>query len=117
MANLIVGRWGINPVDPPPFAWLQGAISTGALFVAVLILTTQRREDQLAGHRSQLILELLILNDRKIAKIIELIEEVRRDSPTIVDRVDGEAISMSTPSDTNAVLKAIKDVPEDELGL
>jgi uncharacterized membrane protein len=115
-ANLLAGRWGIRPLDLPPFAWLQVAISAGALFVAVLILTTQRREDQLAGHRLQLILELSILNDRKISKVIELIEEVRRDSPTIVDRVDGEANSMSTPSDTHAVLKAIKDVP-DKLGL
>lgn len=112
-ANLLVGRWGIRAIDQPPFAWLEGAISVGALFVAVLILTTQRREDQLAAHRSQLILELSILNDRKIAKIIELIEEVRRDSPAIVDRVDGEANSMSTPSDTQAVLKAIKYEPEE----
>ena len=99
--------------DPPPFAWLEGAISTASLMVAASIFITQRREDVLAGHRAQLLLELLIVNDRKIAKIIELIEEVRRDTPTIRDRVDGEAASMATPSDPHAVLQAIKDVVVD----
>jgi uncharacterized membrane protein len=110
--NLLAAHWGIKPLDAPPFAWLQMAASTSAIFVAVLILTTQRRADRLADHRSQLVLELVITTDRKISKIIELIEEQRRDSPTIANRVDGEAAIMSTPSDAHAVLKAIKDAPE-----
>ena len=85
MANLLAARLGHHPADPPPFVWLQGAITTAALFIAALILTTQRRQDQLADHRSQLILELTILNDQKSAKIIELLEEVRRDNPAIKD--------------------------------
>jgi uncharacterized membrane protein len=117
---LAVGLWiaansmamviGFKPADPPPFFWLQGAIATGALLVSTLILTTQRREDQLARHRSQLILEILLLNDQKISKTIELIEEVRRDSPAIMNRVDSQANAMATPSDAHAVLEAIKDV-------
>ena len=112
-ANLIAGWLGVRPFDPPPFSWLQSAASTGALLLAALILTTQRREDQLADHRAQLILELSILNDQKISKIIELLEEFRRDNPTILDRVDEQAIAMSTPSDTSAVLDAIKDIQGD----
>lgn len=112
VANLLAGSLGYRPPDPPPFTWLQGAITTAALFVAALILTTQRRQDQLAGHRSQLTLELTILNDQKSAKIIELLEEVRRDNPAIADRIDHQAIAMSTPSDTLAVLGAIKDIPD-----
>jgi hypothetical protein len=61
----------------------------------------------------QLILELAILNDQKTSKIIELLEEARRDNPAIVDRVDPEASAMSSPSDTHAVLDAIKVVHED----
>jgi uncharacterized membrane protein len=108
-ANLSVAGLGLRPVDPPPFSWLQGAASTGALLVAALILTTQRREDQLANHRAQLIMELSILNDRKISKIIELLEEGRRDNPALSDRVDNQATAMSTPSDAHAVMEAIKE--------
>ncbi len=106
--NLAAARLGYRPPDPPPFIWLQGATTIGTMFVAALILTTQRREDQLANHRSQLILELIIVNDQKNAKIIELLEEVRRDNPAIADRIDSQAAAMSAPSDTLAVLGAIK---------
>ncbi len=109
VGNLMGLRLGYAAIDPPPFVWLQGTITTGTLFIAVLILTTQRREDQLANHRLQLILELTILNDQRSSKIIELLEEVRRDNPAIFDRVDDEAAAMSVPSDTLAVLEAIKD--------
>jgi len=108
-ANLLAGALGAKPADPPPFVWLQGAVTTCALFVAALILTTQRREDQLARHRSQLILEILLLNDQKISKIVELIEEVRRDNPAILNRIDHQANAMAMPSDAHAVLEAIKD--------
>jgi len=108
-ANLLMAGLGFRPVDRPPFSLLQGAASTGALLVAALILTTQRREDQLANHRAQLIMELSILNDRKIAKIIELLEEGRRDNPALSDRVDSQATAMSTPSDAHAVMQAIKE--------
>lgn len=107
--NLAAMAAGLRPVDPPPFFWLDGCIAGAALYVAALILSTQRREDKLAGQRSRLILEFALLNDQKLSKLIELVEEVRRDNPMIVNRVDDEAEAMSTPSDHRAVLDAIKD--------
>ncbi len=112
LANLATLGLGFGPFDPPPFSWLQGAASTGALLMATLILTTQRREDQPANHRAQLILELTVVNDQKVSKIIELLEEYRRDNPAVSDRVDDAAAAMSTPSDTGAVLGAIKEIQE-----
>jgi uncharacterized membrane protein len=63
-ANLLASLSGLRPVDPPPFVWLQGALTTGALYVATLVLTTQRREEKLSSQREQLLLELAILNDK-----------------------------------------------------
>ena len=113
IANLVGPALGFRVLDPPPFAWLHIATAAGALVLAALILTSQRREDQLADHRAQLVLELSVANDQKIAKIVELIEESRRDNPNLANRVDVEADAMSTPSDTNAVLEAIKELRED----
>lgn len=112
VANLIATRLGVPPTDPPPFPWLQGAASAGALLLAALILTTQRREDQLASHHAQLVLELSILNDQKVSKIIELLEAYRRDNPAVSDRMDEAATAMSTPSDTQAVSGAIKEIQD-----
>ncbi len=77
--------------------------------MTVMILSTQRREDELAGHREQLTLQLAILGDQKAAKIIELLEELRRDHPSIHDRVDHDANAMSKPADPEAVFDAIKE--------
>ena len=108
--NLWLVHIGVVPLDPPPFAGLQSALAVGGFLMVALILTTQRREDQLAGHRAQMILELSVTNDQKISKVIELLEESRRDNPALRDRDDGQAAAMSTPADTRAVLEAIKDV-------
>jgi uncharacterized membrane protein len=106
--NLGVAAAGYLPIDPPPFSWLGDVASVLSLFVTVLILTTQRRADLLAQHREQLTLELAILNEQKTAKVIELLEELRRDTPMIVDRVDKEAEEMAKPADPQSVLDAIK---------
>jgi uncharacterized membrane protein len=110
---LAIGR---RPFDAPPFAWLENLATLAALYVTILILSTQRREDELAGHREQLTLELAILGDQKAAKIIELLEEIRRDHPALRDRVDRDASAMSTPADPQAVLNAIKVSQEDRIG-
>jgi uncharacterized membrane protein len=107
-ANIAAGVFGLRQPDPPPFAWLQGAISTGALYMAALILTTQRSQDRLATHREHLTLELAIITDQKVAKIIELLEELRRDSPLLANRSDNAARTMAEPTDPETVLQAIK---------
>lgn len=95
-------------VHGPVFAWLELAATISALFIAVLILITQRRENQLSDRRSQLTLEMAILADKKTAKVIALLEELRRDAPAIRDRVDAETQAMEKPVDPREVLDAIE---------
>ena len=102
-------------VYPPPFQILQDLGELLALYITILILITQRREDELTQHREQLTLELAILSEQKSAKIVQLLEELRRDSPIIPDRVDEEAEALSIPADPQAVLDAIKDSHEEML--
>jgi uncharacterized membrane protein len=106
--NLVTPAFGVRPLDPPPFSWLAGAVSLVSLYMVVLILATQRREDQLAQHREMLILELALLSEQKTAKVIQLLEESRRDNPFIRNRVDPAADTMAQPVDPNSVLDVIK---------
>lgn len=108
-ANMLATYKGLKAIDPPPFVWLQGVLTAGALYVATLILTTQRREEKLSSQRGQLLLEMVILNDQKSSKIIELLEEARIDNPGLTDRVDDEARDMSKPANHRSVMGAIKD--------
>ena len=53
------------------------------------------------------------MTERKVAKVIELIEELRRDSPTLKNRTDQEARQMSVRTSPGEVLIAIKDSHEE----
>jgi uncharacterized membrane protein len=109
--NLLSGALGDPVIDAPPFPWLGEAISLTSLLMVVLILISQQREDQLARHREMLILELAILSEQKIAKVIQLLEESRRDNPNLRDRHDPEAETMGQAADTQSVLDAITETP------
>jgi uncharacterized membrane protein len=110
LLNLVWAWAGGDPIDPPPFPWLEGTGTLAAVYLAVLILITQSREDALERHRDQLTLELAIMSERKSAKIIELLEELRRDNPLVLNRVDDTAAAMAKPADPVAVLNAIEEV-------
>lgn len=110
--NLVSATLGYYTIDPPPFAWLEGAISLTSLYMVVLILGSQKREDRLTHHREMLILELAILSEQKIAKVIQLLEESRRDNPVLRDRLDPEAETMGRAANTQSVLKAITEKPD-----
>ena len=64
-------------------------------------------ENLLAERRDQLTLELAILADKKTAKVIALLEEMRRDAPALADRADPESEAMARPADPREVLTAI----------
>jgi uncharacterized membrane protein len=106
---LAIAAKGSRAVYHPSFGWLGLIATCSALLVAVLILVTQRREDQLADRRGQLTLELAILADKKSAKIIALLEELRRDHPQVSNRPDPVSAEMATPTDVPTVLAAIDE--------
>jgi uncharacterized membrane protein len=112
--NVLGGRLGLKPFDPPPFAILELVASVAALFTTLLIVTTQRREEQLARHRAQLTLNLVALSEQKVAKVIELLEEQRRENPLLPTRADRLAADMAHAADPDHVLERIIETHEGE---
>ena len=106
-ANLLAPALGYSALDPPPFYALQALVTVSALYTTVVILIAQKREDELAGLRERLILELALLSEQKNAKTIELLESLRRDLPTVPNRHDPEAAAMAKPADAMTVADAI----------
>jgi uncharacterized membrane protein len=106
--NVVLLASGYGAFDPPPFQWLQGAVSLFALYLVVLIVGAQQHDDRLTHNRDMLNLELAILSEQKTAKVIQLLEEFRRDTPNVHDRVDSQAEAMAQPSDPQTVLEALK---------
>ena len=108
LANFVVSRLGLEAIDPPPFPWLEVAATLFSLFVVMLVLVAGTYEDELNAHRDTLTLELAILSEHKIAKVVQLVEELRRDSPHVQDRVDPQAEQMAEPPDAGSVLAAAR---------
>jgi uncharacterized membrane protein len=113
IAGWMVGNWvavrlQVQSLDPPPFAILELVGTLAALLLAGLILVTQRHNDQLAEQRAQLTLQLALLSEQKTAKLIALIEELRRDLPAVADRPDPISAAMAEPADARTVLNAIR---------
>jgi uncharacterized membrane protein len=115
-ANVLGPSVGWRALDPPPFQWLQGMMTLVSLFMVFLLLGAQKHEDRLNKNRELLTLELAILSEQKIAKVIQLLEEFRRDSPHIHDRVDAEADQLAMPARPQSVLDAIKETKTNETG-
>jgi uncharacterized membrane protein len=105
--NLLANVLGYRPLDPPPFVGLTSIVSVASLVLVILILGSEQRADALTERREQLTLELAILSERKTAKIIELLEELRRDGAKPRERTDAEAADMARPADPEVVIAAI----------
>jgi len=113
--NLLAPSLGVRPFDPPPFVWLQGVVGLGALLMTSVILITQNRRSSHAEQRAQLDLQVNLLAEQKVAKLIALLGELRRDMPIVRDRVDRVAEAMKEPVDAHAVLSALHDLAEPQV--
>jgi uncharacterized membrane protein len=109
LANALCELLGFQALDPPPFFWLQGVVSLGALLTTTVVLITQNREAKLEKQRLELELQVNLLTEQKTAKLIRLLEELRRDLPMVKDRHDPEAAALQKPTDPEEVLAALEE--------
>jgi len=109
LANLVLRQLGLHEFDPAPFFWLQGTLGLGALLTATVVLTKQNRLERLAEQRAHLDLKVTLLTEQKTAKLIDLIEELRRDLPNVRDRHDPEAAALQQSMKPDAVLAALDE--------
>lgn len=99
-----------TPIDPPPFNWLELMLSFVALLTTTVVLIAQNRQTKLEQQRADLDLQLNLLTEQKVTKVIHLIEELRRDLPMVKDRHDPQAVVLQEGADTGQVVSALRDV-------
>jgi uncharacterized membrane protein len=112
--NLLLGMTHARPFDPPPFPLLQAFSSVAALLVATVVLTSQNRQRKISEERTTLDLQVNLLAERKVAKLIALVEELRRDMPNVTNRKDAVAESMTHAVDPHAVVSALRETIDTE---
>ena len=110
--NLVISASGLSEFDPAPFFWLQGIIGLSALLTATVVLSKQDRLARLAERREHLDLKVALLTEQKVAKLIDLMEELRRDLPNVKDRHDSDAAVLQQAMNPEQVLAALDERAE-----
>jgi uncharacterized membrane protein len=114
---IAVNMWGMNHgwrhMDAPPFFWLQGLVSCNALLLTVAVLIRQNRMANVAEHRAHLDLQINLLTEQKVTKLLQIVDAERRDLAAVHGRSDEEANEMTKPADTHALMHAIKEKQAD----
>ncbi|HOE34140.1 MAG TPA: DUF1003 domain-containing protein [Anaerolineaceae bacterium] len=70
------GWFGNKPYDPYPFSLLIGIITVEVLFLSTLILISQNRDEAEADRRAELDLQMSMLNQYEITRILKMLEEM-----------------------------------------
>lgn len=109
VSNTAMLEMGMAEFDPAPYIWLQGIVGLGALLTATVVLIKQNRLAGLAEQRAHLDLKVTLLTEQKAAKMIALLEELRRDLPNVRNRHDAEATALKEPMNPDLVRAALDE--------
>ena len=108
--NILAPQFGRRAFDPSPFPLLDGILSLAALITTTVILISQNRQTRIEQQHMHISLQVNLVTEQKVAKIINLLEELRRDLPMVKDRYDPQAASFAQETDALQVLTAIEEV-------
>lgn len=109
LANVFARQLGWVEFDEPPFLWLQGTVSLGALLTTTVVAIKQNRMARIEEQRAHLDLQVNLLTEQKSTKIINLLEELRRDLPMVKNRYDPAAEAFQESTDPHLVLAALDE--------
>jgi uncharacterized membrane protein len=112
LLNAALPLMGRPALDPAPYFWLQGLIGLGALLISSVVLSKQNRVAKLFEQRSHLDLTVALLTEQKVAKLIDLLEELRRDLPDVRNRHDSDAAVLQKAMHPDQVMATLDEAFE-----
>jgi uncharacterized membrane protein len=66
----------VKPFDPYPFALLCMIVSLEGVLLSTFVLIKQNRMSQRADHRGHLDLQINLLSEKEITKVIQMLERI-----------------------------------------
>lgn len=97
-------------MEPPPYFWLQGMVSLNALLLTVAVLIRQNRMSEHAEHRAHLDLQINLLTEQKVTKILAALVDRGVIEKSALDESHEE---LTKPADPGALLDEIKKTTGD----
>jgi uncharacterized membrane protein len=101
----------------PRFDLREEGLGVASLLISTGVLIYQTRQEKISQDRAHMMLQLNLVTEQKIAKLISLVEELRTDLPNVKNRADLEAKIMQQSIDPQAILAAIQQNSEHPLRL
>jgi uncharacterized membrane protein len=83
-------------------------VSSNALLLTVAVLIRQNRMAKVAEHRSHLDLQINLLSEQKVTKILQIVDELHRELVALRRHPDSDIAEMTKPADAHALMHAIK---------
>ncbi|HVA28870.1 MAG TPA: DUF1003 domain-containing protein [Candidatus Baltobacteraceae bacterium] len=111
-SDVISARVGGHAFDPARFPWLQLVVTLFSTVMTILILITENHQGLIAERRAQVTLQIALVSEQKIAKVIELLEHLRRDDPHVPNRRDDDATRMAEATDLRVALSDMDQAQE-----
>lgn len=114
VVNILLPTFGLQSFDPPPFTWLVAVLTLGALLQATLILITQNRQDVTTERNRQLDLQISLLLDEKMSKLITMVDELRQTHPALKERTDPQVEALKKTVDPHRSLETLDQLLDEE---
>jgi len=114
VVNILLANVGLQSFDQPPFIWLQGLLSLGALLQATMILITQNRQDEATERSRQLDLQVSLLLDQKMSKLITMVDELRQAHPALKESTDPQIEALKKTVDPHQSLETLNQLLDKE---
>ncbi|MBW4551411.1 MAG: DUF1003 domain-containing protein [Aphanocapsa sp. GSE-SYN-MK-11-07L] len=102
-------KQGILSAGFPQFSFGSQGLDVASLMISTGVLIYQTRQEKLSEQQSHLMLQIDLLTEQKIAKLIALVEELRADLPDVKNRHDSEAKAMQQATDPQVIIEILQD--------
>jgi len=99
---------GIEPFDPFPFGLLTMIVSLEAIMLAIVVLISQNRAAKIADLREEVDLEVDVITERELTKLLELLVTLMRQQGIDLSR-DAELRAMLRPTDAKEIEATLEE--------
>jgi len=97
------------PFDPFPFPLLSLLLSTESVLVAVFVLMKQNRMSYLSDRRSHLDLQVNLLTEREVTRVLQIIGRIERHLGIEPEGGDGHGAELSEETEVAKLVATLDD--------
>jgi len=98
---------GLPIIDPYPYSFMNSFVSIEAIVLSIIVLMSQNREGQRDTLRNELGLQVELISEKEITKILSLLKEVIKNQKA--DREDPELDEMTKELDAGYIERKLTE--------